>query len=52
MLFIYFLDRIVTAVAIIAEVVEFMVHNLRHSGKNYALPKVWTVSVSDVLFLL
>lgn len=42
-----FLDRIVTAVAAIVEMVEFMVHNVRHSGKNYALPKVWTVLVSD-----
>lgn len=27
--------------------------SLRHSGKNYALPKVWTVPVSDdVVFTL
>lgn len=26
---------------------ECMIDSLRHSGENYALPKVWTVSVSD-----
>lgn len=31
------------------EMVEGFDESLRHSGKNYALPKVWTVPVSDDL---
>lgn len=31
------------------EMVEGCDESLRHSGKNYALPKVWTVPVSDDL---
>lgn len=31
------------------EMVEGFDESLRHSGKNYALPKVWTVLVSDDL---
>lgn len=38
-----FLDRIVRSAA----ETEVVVHNVTHSGENYALPKVWTVSVSE-----
>lgn len=31
------------------EMVEGFDESLRHSGKNYALPKVWTIPVSDDL---
>lgn len=49
----FLLDRSGTAVAAIGEKAVFMVDSLRYSGKNYALPKVWTVLVSDnVIFTL
>lgn len=46
----YLLEKLVTALAVMAKEVEIMSQNLRYSGKNYALTKVWTQFLCQIMF--